>query len=108
MQDRPEAPELLLAVAGWLMEDLLPVAPAEQRFHVRVAANACAIVAREWEADVGRAERTAQERFAREIRAGEWDARWEQALERAREEVRAKLAVAHPGWDEVADDGRNS
>ena len=57
MQDRPDAPELLAAVAQYLFEDLLPEVPREHRFQVRVAANCCAIVAREWEAEVGQPDR---------------------------------------------------
>ena len=45
------------------------------------------------------------EALARAIRAGEYDDRWDDVLERVREEVRSKLAVAHPGYDAFADDG---
>jgi hypothetical protein len=106
MQDRPDGPELLAAVAQYLFEDLLPEVPREQRFAVRVAANSCAIAAREWEADIGRPDRSAQRELAAAIRAGEWDDRLPEAAARLREEVAAKLAVAHPGWTDVADDGR--
>lgn len=106
MQDRPDAPELLAAVAQYLFEDLLPAVPRENRFGVRVAANCCAIAAREWEADVGRPDRAEQRDLAAAIRAGEWDGRLPEAATRLREAVAAKLAVAHPGWTDVADDGR--
>ena len=80
----------------------------EQRFHALVAANACAILAREWMADgPGAPDRTGQGELARAIRAGEYDDRWDDVLRRVREEVQAKLAVAHPGYDAVADDGRD-
>jgi hypothetical protein len=106
MQDRPDAPELLAAVAQYLFEDLLPEVPREQRFHVRVAANCCAIVAREWDADVGRPDRAAQRELAEAIRSGSRDDRWDETVESVRDEVKAKLAVAHPGWTDVVDDGR--
>ena len=106
MQDRPDAPELLAAVAQYLFEDLLPHVPREQRFNVRVAANCCAIVAREWEAGPGLPDRTAQHELAQGIRTGDWDDRWAQAVELVRGEVAEKLAVAHPGYGEVSDDGR--
>jgi hypothetical protein len=106
MQDRPDAPELLAAVAQYLFEDLLPEVPHEQRFHVRVAANCCAIVAREWAADVGPPDRAEQRELAAQIRAGEWDERIGEAAARLRGELEARLAVAHPGWTDVSDDGR--
>ncbi len=106
MQDRPDAPELLAAVAQYLFEELLPEVPREQRFKVRVAANCCAIVAREWSADVGPADRTAQRELAAAIRSGSLDDRFEQTLAQVREDVRARLAVSHPGWTDVADAGR--
>ena len=46
-QDRPDAPELLEAVAEYLFAELRPEVPSEQRFRVLVAANVCAVVARE-------------------------------------------------------------
>jgi len=106
VQDRPDAPELLAAVAQYLFEDLLPDVPREHRFHVRVAANSCAILAREWAADVGPPDRAEQRAFAEAIRAGEWDDRIGEAAARLRPELEARLAVAHPGWTDVADDGR--
>ena len=106
MQDRPDAPELLAAVAQYLFEDLLPEVPREHRFNVRVAANCCAIVAREWEAEVGRPDRAPQRELAEAIRSGSLDDRWDETVRSVREEVKARLAVAHPGWTDVADDGR--
>ena len=47
MQDRPTAPELLDSVAEYLFGELRPEVPREQRFKVLVAANVCAVVARE-------------------------------------------------------------
>ena len=104
-QDRPDAPELLAALARYLLEDLLPDAPAGERFRLRVAANTCSILAREWEAGPGRPDRGAQRELARAIRAGERDARWDETVAELRAEVHAKLAVSHPGWTDVADDG---
>lgn len=50
--------------------------------------------------------RAAKEKFAAAIRAGDLDASWDEALAVLRDSVRAKLAVAHPGYDGFADDGR--
>jgi hypothetical protein len=108
VQDRPDAPELLAAIARWLYDDVRPTLPREQRFNALVAANACAILAREWTADgPGVPDRSAQRELARAIRAGDWDDRWDDVLERVRDDVRAKLNVAHPGYDATADDGRD-
>ena len=103
-QDRPDAHELLAAVAQYLIEDLLPHVPPDQRFGVRIAANSCAIAAREAAQDAP--DREAQRALARAIRAGERDQRFPETVAAVRDEVRAKLAVNHPGWDAVADDGR--
>ncbi|MDX6697690.1 MAG: hypothetical protein QOE65_1087 [Solirubrobacteraceae bacterium] len=105
-QDRPDAPELLAAVARYLFEDLLPRVPDEERFRVRVAANACAMLAREWEAGPGRPDRTAQHDLATAIRAGAHDDRLAETAATLRDDVAARLAVSHPGWTDLADDGR--
>lgn len=105
-QDRPDAPELLVEVARHLLEDVLPHVPPDRRFGVRVAANCCAMVAREWEAGPGRPDRRAQADLARAIRAGDHDDRLAQTAATLRAEVAAKLAVSHPGWTDFADDGR--
>ncbi|HKH40900.1 MAG TPA: DUF6285 domain-containing protein, partial [Solirubrobacterales bacterium] len=47
MQDRPDAADLLDSVAEYLFAELRPEVPREQRFKVLVAANLCAVVARE-------------------------------------------------------------
>ncbi len=47
MQDQPSTEELLEAVAAYLFGDLRPQVPKEERFKVLVAANVCAVVARE-------------------------------------------------------------
>jgi hypothetical protein len=108
MQDRPDAPELLAALARWLHDDLRPTLPGEQRFMALVAANACAMLAREWVAEGPPPRDRAQQReLAQSIRAGEVDERWNDVLRQVRDDVRAKLAVAHPGYDDFADDGKD-
>jgi hypothetical protein len=141
MQDRPDAHELAAAIATFLANDVRPAVPDELRFQVLVAANACAILARElasdeepvveeaarllalvgddrdaWlvETEPGRRHladrdefRALQEEVARAIRAGDLDDHWEDAVAILRESIRAKLAVAHPGYDGLADDGRD-
>ncbi len=104
MQDRPDAHELLEALESYLRDDLLGAVPAEHRFGVRVAANVCAALARETAALAP--DRTGQRALAAEIRAGAWDERLPELAARLREEVGARLGVAHPGWTAVADDGR--
>jgi hypothetical protein len=125
-QDRPEAAELLDAVAEFLFADVREWAPREKRFQVLVAANVCAVVARELRAgeeplreDLAlfrellgeRAaepssveERAAEVGRAREelagrIRSGELDDRLDELTDRLREHVRRKLDVARPDYD---------
>jgi hypothetical protein len=136
MQDRPDAAELAAAVVQFLVEQVRPSVPVELRFQVLVAANSAAILGREagrtQEAAMDEAVRLTrlldpdavgtslpeiegdphpirrvQRRAADAIRAGELDDRWREVLDALRESVRAKLAVAHPGYDGVADDGRD-
>ena len=124
MQDRPDASELAAALAQFLLEEVRPAVPRELRFQLLVAANTAAILSRE--AAVGDAAvadegarlarllgespgdaRAAQRQLAEAIRAGALDDRFPEAVEVLRESVRAKVAVAHPGYDGLADDGRD-
>lgn len=97
-QDRPDAHELLEAVADYLAEELMGDAPPEHRFRVRVAANAIRLVAREIVPLAP--DRAAQRELAAAIRAGAYDDRLDELTERMRAEVRARVDVAHPGWSE--------
>lgn len=120
MQDRPTAAELLDSVAEYLFAELRPEVPREQRFKVLVAANVCAIVAREIRAgddpdaedlalfgellgkevdDAGSAATELSER----IRSGELDDRIDQLTPRLAEHVRRKLEIARPGYDAPVD-----
>ena len=124
MQDRPTAPELLDALAAMLFSEVREWVPRERRFQVLVAANVCAVVARELRAggqpsmdDVAlfrellgeEAEEVAPELAAKEarsaaaelcevIRAGELDGSLDQVTARLREHVRRKLEIARPGY----------
>src|SRR5690348_12069760 len=116
VQDRPTAPELLDSVAEYLFGELRPEVPREQRFKVLVAANVCAIVAREIRAgeepdredlelfaellgeDVMNA-RTAAAELSRRLRAGELDDQIDELAPRLEEHVRRKLEIARPGYD---------
>ena len=126
-QDRPSAPELLESVAEYLFSELRPQAPREQRFKLLVAANLCAVVARELRAGEapgredlelfrellgGRADepregdesaeaeaRRAAGELAARLRSGELDDRLEELAPRLAEHVRRKLEVARPGYD---------
>ena len=122
-QDRPSAAELLDSVAAYLAGEVAGAVPREQRFQVLVAANLCAVVARELragdgplgadlelfgsllgnqggmeEGDPREAVRLAQEELARRIRKGEFDDRLEETAAALREHVRRKLDVARPGY----------
>jgi hypothetical protein len=116
-QDRPEAPELLESVAEYLFAELRPEVPREQRFKVLVAANVCAVVARELRAgdspdrddlalfgellgeDVDDV-REAAARLSARLRSGDLDDRIEELTPRLAEHVRRKLEVARPGYDD--------
>ena len=126
-QDRPEAADLLEALAEYLFAELRPEVPREQRFKVLVAANLCAVVAREIRAGEGPdredlalfAELLGEERtpaddpdalaeetrkaaaeLARRLRAGELDDRLDELAPRLAEHVRRKLEIARPGYEE--------
>jgi hypothetical protein len=126
-QDRPEAAELLDAVAEFLFADVREWAPREKRFLVLVAANICAVVARELRTgepplredlalfrellgepagpvpageELREAVRAAEADLARHIRSGELDGRLDELTDRLRDHVRRKLEVARPGYDE--------
>ena len=53
MQDRPTAPDLLDALAELLFTDVREWVPSDRRFQILVAANLCAVVARELRAGEG-------------------------------------------------------
>jgi hypothetical protein len=111
-QDRPDAAELLDAVAGYLFSELRPEVPREQRFKVLVAANVCAVVAREIRAGEGPALADAEMfaellggaggagELAGRIRSGEFDERLDELAPKLAEHVRRKLEVARPGYVE--------
>jgi Domain of unknown function (DUF6285) len=110
-QDKPDAAELLEAVAEYLFAELRPEVPGEQRFRVLVAANVCAVVAREIRAGEGPA--LADDELFREllgddgdaadlsrrIREGDFDSDLDRLAERLSEHVKRKLEIARPGYD---------
>ena len=125
MQDRPTAPELLEALAELLFTDVREWVPRERRFQVLVAANVCAVVARELRAgreptladlalfgelaegrpapapdseEEGAAACEAARRLSRSIRAGELDQELPAVIDRLRDHVRRKLDIARPGY----------
>jgi hypothetical protein len=124
MQDRPTAPELLDALAAMLFTEVREWVPRERRFEILVAANVCAIVARELRAgaepsaadavlfrellgaaatvpapeDAAEEARAAAAELAEVIRAGELDDSLGEVAARLREHVRRKLEIARPGY----------
>jgi hypothetical protein len=126
-QDRPEAPELLEAIAEYLFTEVRGAVPGAERFRVLVAANLCAVLAREWRAgeeplredlvlfgailgeppaaaadatELGADVRGAEERLARELRNGDLDDRLDEVAGLLRAHVRRKIAIARPGYDD--------
>jgi hypothetical protein len=120
MQDTPTAPELLESVAEYLFGELRPEVPREQRFKVLIAANVCAVVAREiragGEPDLRDLElfnellgeesddvHAAAAELSRRLRAGELDDHIGELAPRLEEHVRRKLDVSRPGYASPAD-----
>ena len=114
-QDRPDAAELLESVAEYLFADLRPEVPREQSFRVLVAANVCAVVARELRAGdrpvqedlalferlLGEPQESARDAaaaLAERLRSGELDDRTEELIPELAEHVKRKLDVARPGY----------
>ena len=125
-QDRPDATEVLDALAEFLFSDVREWAPRERRFQVLVAANLCAILGRELragseplredlallrellgakppageltDAELRDAVRAAEAELARRLRAGELDEGLDRTVARLAEYVRRKLDVARPGY----------
>ena len=111
MQDMPTAPELLEALAEYLYVELRPHVPAEQRFKTLVAANVCAVVAREiragdgsqredsrlFEELLGRPQTSGAE-LAKAIRSGELDPKLDAVVQALQAHVRRKLEVNRPGY----------
>jgi hypothetical protein len=114
-QDRPTADELLDSVAEYLFGELRPEVPPEQRFRVLVAANVCAVVAREIRAggepdaedlalfrellgEESEDVRSAAAELSRRLRSGELDDRIDELVPRLEEHVRRKLEIARPGY----------
>ena len=129
MQDRPTAPELLDALAAMLFAEVREWVPRERRFQILVAANLCAVVAREIRAgaepsiadarlfrsllgepaedpapDVAdAAAREAASRLAASIREGRLDERLDGVAAQLRAHVERKLAVARPGYADASE-----
>jgi hypothetical protein len=108
LHDRPDLAELLDAVGEFLDEEVLPATGGVLRFHTRVARNVLRIVARQLQLS-GQQEAEHQARLARlgcadddelalGIRAGRFDDRAGEVFAVVQESVRAKLAVANPGY----------
>lgn len=106
--DRPTASELVQAVEDLLRHEVMDAVDGRVRFHVRVAANALAIVIRQMaladdqEAEHGK--RLARlgvrddAELAGAIRSGALDDRYDEVLSAVRAAVSDKLAVANPRY----------
>ncbi len=113
--DVPSAPELLDAVAEFLESEVLPATAGRVRFHVRVAANVVALVAREIVLGPGQSAAHAARlrelgvrndtELAAAIRSGALDARAAEVRAVVRDAVADKLAVANPGYLRPEGDG---
>ena len=112
--DRPDAGELVEAVAAWLATDLAPSLESGLRFQAMVAAQGLAIAGRELAlADEhaaldaaalgplvpGAKDDELSRALADAIAAGEHDDDLPAIAALLREHVRRKLAIARPGYD---------
>jgi hypothetical protein len=117
MQDRPTATELLTTISGVLEGDVMPLLEDPIKHRVRVAANLCQILAREWE--LGPAHDVRERELLSSLLGAppgtdnlalnqtlvdRLNAEHDPALERGAwpalvEIVRGKLAIAKPGHD---------
>lgn len=106
LHGRPTAAELVAAVRGYLLDEVVPATEGGLRFHARVAANALAIVERELAegAEVADAHHAALRRLgvsseadlAAAIRTGALDDRLDEVVTAVRATVRARLEAANP------------
>lgn len=114
LHDRPTVAELVGAVREYLERDVMPATEGRIAFHARVAVNVLGMVERELA--IGGAQNAIEHRrlvellghegtvreltaeLARGIRAGEWDARRDEAIDHVRATVHAKLEVANPKY----------
>ncbi len=113
--DEPAATELLEAVRGFLDDDLAPSLSGRLRYHVQVAANVVAQVAREiaWgeelerrhAEDLARLGVATDAEVASSIRQGRLGLDDARLLGTLRATVAAKLAVARPGYAEPLSSG---
>lgn len=127
MQDRPDARELLEAVADFLESEVMPELSGRTRFHTRVSVNLLRLLRREWrmEEDAVRADwdrlrrllglseelpksfedaragvRRMNEKLASEIRAGAYDDRWDEVRSAMWGAALDKLRIANPSYAE--------
>jgi hypothetical protein len=94
--DRPTAPELVEATREFLENEILPVLEDQRlRFRTLVAINALGIAQRELESGEEMLTEAELAELARAIRAGDLP---DDALDRLRAHVAAKLKVASPKY----------
>jgi hypothetical protein len=106
--DVPSADELVRAVREFIERDVMAATDGRVRFHARVAVNVLGMVERELAMGPSQQEAHAaalvqlgmadDAALAAAIRDGTLDDRRAEVLEVVRATVRAKLAVAHPGY----------
>jgi hypothetical protein len=108
LHDAPTAAQLVEAVREFLERDVMPATDGQVQFHTRVAINVLRMVERELAlapeqvAEHARRLRAlgvdSEAALAQAIRDGALDGRRAEVLAAVRDTVRAKLAVANPGY----------
>ena len=107
--DAPDAAALVGAVADWLHDDLMVRSTGADRWHLRIAAHALRLAAREVAdgPDLVAAHRARLQVLGYQddaalgaaIRAGIEDDRFAEILDAVAHDVAASLAIANPGYD---------
>ncbi len=108
LHDRPDALELIDTVSDFLTEDVMGELRGQLAFHVRVAANALRIAARELRAassnDADHRERLARlgceddRALVSAIRSGSFDGRYAELSREIRQMVWDKIQVTNPRY----------
>lgn len=101
IQDRPAVDDLLRTVRAFI-DSIVPQLAGEGAFHARVASYLLQICERDLAASTLDCAPEQLRWFCAGIRAGDFDARWDEAFDLTLEQVVAKARVVRPAWLDVS------